>query len=108
MTTKVNQALTPLMPCGRELRGFGVVANHPIKELQCGMKHGVGADLLEMNSLDAEVLSFRRVLRGAPTRLFAKCHNQIVAISHHELALTVAAIFGPIQDLGASRAQLLR
>ncbi len=105
MTTKVNQALTPLMPCGRELRGFGVVANHPIKELQCGKN---GADLLEMNSLDAEVLSFGRVLRGAPTRLFAKCHNQIVAISHHELALTVAAIFGPIQDLGASRAQLLR
>ena len=49
---------------------------------------------------------FKRLLGGAPTRVFRERKNEAVAVSHDKFALVVNAIFRTIQNVSTAPAQL--
>jgi hypothetical protein len=52
-------------------------------------------------------LTSNDLLGGPPTRVLSKADNQPIAVFDHELALPISSILWSIDDVGATRAQLV-
>src|SRR5256714_605042 len=63
-------------------------------------------DLRLRSHLSSGIESSKRVLGGAPTRVFRERKNEAIAVSHDKFALLVNAIFRTIQNVSTAPAQL--